>query len=146
MMFWKRKKQIKENPIRDKVADKIAGGLLAVQTKFSDKMDKIFSTMKVKRIRLWLVLFCFISGGLSIYFFIDALVAKPKAAMKIDNVKMPQHFDKSGDEIMENPVPDEMYRNIQEYKKYMDSIGEPIRPGLLDSITILEELYLSTKK
>jgi hypothetical protein len=146
MILRKRKKQLKENPLRDKVAGKIAGGLLTVQTKFSDKMNKIFSTMKVKRMKLWLILFCFISGGLSIYFFIDALVAKPKTSIKIDNVKMPQHFDKSGDEIMQNPVPDEMYRNIQDYKKYMDSIGEPIRPGLLDSIKILEELYLSTKK
>jgi hypothetical protein len=47
---------------------------------------------------------------------------------------------------MENPVPDEMYQNIQEYKRYMDSLGEPIRPSLLDSIKILEEIYSQQKK
>jgi len=146
MLFRRKKIKVKENPLRDKVAGKIAGGLMMVQTKFSDRMNKLFSTMKVKRIKVWLTSFCIISGGLSVYFFVNALVAKPKAAIKIDNVKMPKHFDKSGDEIMENPVPDEMYQHIQEYKSYMDSLGEPIRPSLLDSIKFLEEIYLQQQK
>ena len=69
-----------------------------------------------------------------------------KVGGKIDNVHVPEHFDKSGDEIMENPVSVEMYQQIQEYKRYMDSLGEPIRPSLLDSIKILEEIYLQQQK
>ena len=146
-MFWKRKnKEVKETPLRDKVAGKIAGGLIKVQTKFSDQMNKLVSTMTIKKVKMWLAVFCIISGGLSVYFFVNALVTKPKQAFKIDTVHVPEHFDKSGDEIMENPVPDEMYQNIQEYKRYMDSLGEPIRPSLLDSIKILEEIYLQQQK
>lgn len=146
-MFLRRnKKEIKETPLQDKVAGKIAGGLLTLQTKFSDGMNKMFSNMKVQRIKMWLIVFCFISGGLSIYFFINALVAKPKTGLSIDNVRIPEHFDQSGDEIMENPVTDEMYQYIQDYKKYMDSMGEIIRPSLVDSIKILEEIYLQQQK
>lgn len=146
-MFWKRKKkETTENPLQDKVAGKIAGGFIWLQTKFSNWMNKIFTGMNRKKLKIILIAFCLVSGGLSIYFFIDALVSSPKAKFKIDQVRMPQHFDKSGDEVMENAMPDDIYQQIQDYKRYMDSIGEPIRPGLADSMRILEEIYLQQKK
>jgi hypothetical protein len=146
-MFWKRKKkETTENPLQDKVAGKIAGGFIWLQTKFSNWMNKIFTGMNRKKLKIILIAFCLVSGGLSIYFFIDALVSKPKAKFKIDQVRMPQHFDRSGDEVMENAMPDDIYQQIQDYKRYMDSIGEPIRPGLADSMRILEEIYLQQKK
>jgi hypothetical protein len=146
-MFWKRKKkETTENPLQDKVAGKIAGGFIWLQTKFSNWMNKIFTGMNRKKLKIILIAFCLVSGGLSIYFFIDALVSSPKAKFKIDQVRMPQHFDKSGDEVMENAMPDDIYQQIQDYKRYMDSIGESIRPGLADSMRILEEIYLQQKK
>ena len=146
-MFWKRKKkETTENPLQDKVAGKIAGGFIWLQTKFSNWMNKIFTGMNRKKLKIILIAFCLVSGGLSIYFFIDALVSKPKAKFKIDQVRMPQHFDRSGDEVMENAMPDDIYQQIQDYKRYMDSIGVPIRPGLADSMRILEEVYLQQQK
>ena len=47
---------------------------------------------------------------------------------------------------MENEMPEDVYREIQQYRYYMDSIGEPIRPGLQDSMRILEELYWQKQK
>lgn len=47
---------------------------------------------------------------------------------------------------MENVMPADIYEQIQDYKKYMDSIGQPIRPGMLDSMRILEEIYLQQQK
>ncbi len=146
-MFWKRKKKEQtENPLQDKVAGKIAGVFIKTQNGFAKGMNKCFGTMKTKSIKIWLLAFCIVSGGLSIYFFVDAVVSKPKAKFKIDQVRMPQHFDKSGDEVMENVMPDDIYQQIQDYKRYMDSIGEPIRPGLADSMRILEEIYLQQQK
>lgn len=146
-MFFKRtRKEPKENLLQDKVAGKIAGGLIKVQNKFSDAMNKLVSKITRKTMKVWLGMFCLISGGLSIYFFVNAIVSKPKTSIKVDTIRIPKYFDKSGDEIMENPVPDEMYQNIQEYKKYMDSLGEPIRPSQLDSIKILEKIYLQQQK
>lgn len=135
-----RKRKLKENPLQDKVAGKIANGLIWLQTKIADRMNKL------KNLKAILIAFCVISSGLSIYFFVDAIISKPKAKLKIDPIRMPQHFDKSGDEVMESTMPDDIYQQIQDYKKYMDSIGQPIRPGMMDSIKILEKIYLQQQK
>jgi len=135
MFFRKRKKIAKENPLQDKVAGKIAAGILKMQGNLADRMNKM------RHLKILLIGFCFLSGSLSIYFFVAAIVAKPSGSIRIDRVRMPEHLKRSGDEM-----PEDIYRDIQEYKKYMDSIGEPIRPGLMDSIKVLEELYLSQKK
>ena len=146
-MFWKRKKkEPTENPLQDKVAGKIASVFIKTQNGFAYWMNKCFGTMKAKNIKIWLLAFCIVSGGLRIYFFIDAILSKPKAKFKIEQVRMPQHFDKSGDEVMEHEMPDDIYQQIQEYKQFMDSIGEPVRPGLADSMRILEEIYLQQKQ
>lgn len=146
-MFFKRKKEeLKESPLQDKVAGKIARVVIKTQNGFVNMMNKYFGTMKAQHIKLWLLAFCIISGGLSIYFFADAIVSKPKPKFRIDQVRVPKHFDKSGDEVMEDVLPDDMYEQIQDYKRYMDSIGEPIRPGLADSIRMLEGIYLQQQK
>lgn len=140
-MSWKRKnKEPKENPLQDKVAGKIAGSMLRMQTLFAMKMNKI------KDLKLFLVLFCLVSGGLSIYFFVDALVSTPKQTFKVDPIRMPQHFDKTGNEVIDHVLPADIYEQIQDYKKYMDSTGQLIRQGMLDSMRILEEIYLQQQK
>jgi hypothetical protein len=147
MMFWKRKrKESKENPLQDKLARTIAGGFVLVQTKFSDMINKQLANMSTKRLKALLIAFCVFSGGLSLYFFVSAIVTQPKTGFKIDPIKVPEHFDRSGDEVMENEMPGDVYREIQQYRYYMDSIGEPIRPGLQDSMRILEELYWQQQK
>ncbi len=146
-MFFKRKKKVvKENPLQDKVAGKIAGVFIKIQVGFAKMMNKYFGTMKTQHIKLWLLAFCIISGGLSIYFFAEAIVSKPKPKFRIDQVRVPKHFDKSGDEVMENVLPEDIFRQIQDYKRHMDSIGEPIRPGLADSMRVLEEIYFQQQK
>jgi hypothetical protein len=145
-MFKRKKKVEKENPLQDKVAGKIAGLFILLQTKFGTTMNKRFASMNVKKVKRVLLIFCVVSGGLSIYFFAEAIVSKPKPGFKIEQVRMPQHFDQSGDEVMENVMPDDIYEQIQDYKRYLDSIGQPIRPGLADSMRILEEIYLQQKQ
>lgn len=145
-MFRRKRKVKNANPLQDKVAGKVASLFFYLQNKFSEVMTKIVSRVNTKELKMALVIFCILSGGLSGYFLVDALVAKPKPAIKIDPIKMPEHFDRSGDEVMENVLPEDIYREIQEYRRYMDSIGEPIRPGLQDSMRILEEIYLQQQK
>ena len=56
MMFWKRKrKETNENPLQDKLARKIAGGFVLVQTKFSDMMNKRFANMPARRLKIFLI-------------------------------------------------------------------------------------------
>ena len=146
-MFWKRKrKERKENPLQDKVAEKIAGFLTWLQIKFSTTMNKRVAGMNLKKLKVALLGFCLLSGGLSTYFFVDALVSEPRKKFKMDKVRIPTHFDKSGDEVMNHVMPDDIYQQLQDYQHYMDSIGVPIRPGLLDSMRIIEQIYLQQQK
>lgn len=125
---------------KDKVAQKVAQGILKVQTSFSNRMNKL------KYLKLFLIWFCFISGSLSIYFFVDAIVSKPKVKIKIDHISSPRPIYEHDEEMYNNKIPDEIYKQIQAYKRYADSTGEIIRPGLADSMRILEEMYLQQQK
>ncbi len=146
-MFRRRKNiEPKENPLQDKVAGKIAGSLIWVQTKFSEAMGKIFSKFDKRQLKASLVIFCMIGCGLSSYYFILAIKSNPKERIKIDHVSMPRHFDRTANEVMDGVMPEAIYQEIQQYRRYMDSIGEPIRQGMEDSMQILEELYLQQHK
>lgn len=144
----RRKKNIATatDPIRDRVAGKLARGFILIQTKFSNSMNKRIGSLPSKQLKVLLICFCLFSGGLSCYFIVHAILVKPKPAIKIDQVKIPKHFNRTGDEVMQSEMPAEIYMEMQEYKRYMDSMGEPIRPGLRDSMQMLEEIYLQQQK
>ncbi len=126
-----------QNPgTKDKVAGKIAGFIIGIQTKISDKMNRF------KYLKLVLVFFCVLSAVLSGYFLVDAFVSKPKAKIKVDRIRSPRPIEGPSEEMFDERIPDEIYYQIQSYKRYMDSTGEMIRPGLADSMRILEEIYL----
>lgn len=132
---------------KDKAAGKIAGVAIKLQTKFALLMNNLVSNIPPKKLRVILLVFCLFSGGFSIYLAAHAIFANtPKEpAINVSPIHMPQHYDRTGSEINEpeNGVSHQMYQEIQAYKKTMDSLGEPIRPGLLDSIVILENIYQS---
>lgn len=125
---------------KDKVAQKIAGGILHFQNAFSNRMNRL------QHLKLIIICFCVVSGGLSIYFLIDAIVTKPKSKIRIDHIRTPRPVYESSDEMYDERIPDEIYYSIQEYKRYMDSAGEAIRPGLADSMRTLEEMYLQQQQ
>lgn len=139
-------KNRKDYPWTDKAATKISSTLLKWQTKVSDMTSRELNKVSVKRLKIFLIAFCLISGGFSGYLMINAVFFKTKPSIQIEQTKVPLHFDRTGDEIMNGRIDEDLFRTIQEYKKYMDSLRLPIRPGLLDSIRILEEIYYSQQK
>jgi hypothetical protein len=130
----------------DKVAGKIAGWIIKCQTKVSDFMNKRLSKLSIKRTKVLLVVFCLFWGGLSIYFIVYAVLNKKPHTLKVDPLNLPQHFINDENSEREDRVGTDTYKKIQEYKKYMDSIHQTIRPGLLDSMNMLEQIYLSQQK
>ena len=146
MKLFKKNKKLSEQVKLDTIAGKIAGFLMYVQLLFAKRMEKIFSSMPLKKVKVLLVVFCIVSGGSSIYFFIRAIAVNSHTAFKIEQVHVPQHYDRTGDDNIENEVTEGMYLQLQRYKLYMDSLGQPIRPSLRDSIALLEEIYLQQKK
>jgi hypothetical protein len=158
-LFRKKKKKVNENGISDKVAGKIAGLGIVIQTKFAVTMNKVFEKMNYKRLKIWLVIFCITCGGYSIYLLANAILspATNQLSIKIDPVKIPKHYDNAGDELFpqENVVDEQAFQNIQAFKSYMDSLklsGSKeydsiltARPYLMDTVLTLEQIYYSQK-
>lgn len=115
--------------------------------------------MSVKKLKVILVVFCLGCGGYSIYLMVNAIVSpdKKQPSFKVDQVDVPKHFDETGDEIIqpESYVDEGTYQQIQGFKEYLDSLKTNksklydsimvARPGLMDSILALEEIYNSQK-
>ncbi len=115
--------------------------------------------MNNRNLKAFLILFCLCGGGYSIYLTASAITGSEKTQknLKVDQVDVPKHFDKTGDEVIpEAYVDEETFYKMQGFKKYMnilkqnksmqyDSIMQA-RPGLMDSVQVLEEIYYSQKQ
>lgn len=128
----------------DKIAARIANFIITIQTKVSNYMNKKLVRMSLKKTKIFLTIFCLFWGGFSLYLVIRAVTDKKPAVLKIDPVNLPHHFN--NEEKKTDQVDRNILRQISDYKRFMDSIHQPIRPGLMDSMTILEKIYLSQQK
>lgn len=133
----------------DKAAKIVADAGIRVQRKFASVMNPILSRMSAKKIKLVLVLFCFLWGGISIYFISKAISGpdQKRAAAKPDQIVAPAPIDETGDDQAEPLIDQRTYEQVQAFKK-SDSYDSTIRarPGLGDTIKLLEEIYHSQIK
>jgi hypothetical protein len=163
MWFFKKQTNKEEKEVNlsmsDKVAGKIAGACIRAQRKFANGMNKMFKNMNNRNLKAFLILFCLCGGGYSIYLTASAITGSEKTQknLKVDQVDVPKHFDKTGDEVIpEAYVDEETFYKMQGFKKYMDSLKQNKskqydsimqgRPGLMDSVQVLEERYYSQKQ
>lgn len=162
-LFRKRKKETLSDgklSVLDNVAGKIAGVGIKAQRLFADKMNKLFMNTDFKRLKLILIGFCFCAGGYSLYLIINSVIShdKKQKAFEVQQVDVPKHLNKSGDEcVVVEPMVDEVtWQQIKDFRHYMDSLKQnkkveydsilQARPGLMDSVQMLEQIYLSQKQ
>ena len=162
-LFKKKKKEIQSDDkttVSDKMAYKIAGVGIKAQQLFAEKMNRIFMKTDFKRLKLILIFFCVSAGGYSIYLIANSVFSpeRKQKTFEIQQMDIPKHFNKSGDETImpEATIDEQTYLQIQDFRKYMDSLKlnrtnefESIlqaRPGLMDSVQVLEQIYLSQKQ
>ncbi len=161
-VFNKYRKKVENSgdpSMSDKVAGKIAGVGLKLQRKFAERMTKIFGNMNNGKLKILLIFFCMTTGGYSVYLIADAIKSSRanQKSFKIDQVDVPKHFDKTGDAIIPGTyVDDETFYKIEGFKNYMDSLKQNkskqydsillARPGLMDSVQMLGELYFLQKQ
>ena len=127
--------------IQEKAAGKVAGGILRLQRSFASMMHKISASWNRKHKTIFLALVSI----LFIYFSIDA-IRKP--------FQLKGNANKTGVMVTPKiiPVEDlptvtaEEFRKIQELKKNLDSNIIRQRPGLMDSIALVEGLFYSQQK
>jgi hypothetical protein len=164
MWLYKRKKRIEEVPgngtLSDKVAGKIAYAGIKMQNQFAKKMNNLFMKIDFTRLKLILVLFCLCAGGYSIYLVANSIISadKKQNSFEVQQMDIPKHFNKTGDELITPDafVDEQTYQQIEQFKQYMDSLKNhqvdqydsilQARPGLMDSVQMLEQIYLSQKQ
>lgn len=159
-MLFKKQRSKTENPKpeQDKIAGKIARYIIKAQTKFARVMNKSFSALSITSMKVVVILFCLGTGGLSLYLVCQGLFEENKGnAISPAKVHTPKYFDKAGDEIVTSvaDVDEETWGKVQLFKTYMDSLktNSPKnydsivseRPGLMDSIAAIEDIYYSQK-
>lgn len=144
----------------DKVAKMIAAAGIKLQKTFSEKMNRLFMKTDYKRFKIVLIFFCISAGGYSIYLVANSIFSPEKSqkGFEIQQMDVPKHFDKTGDEnlIPEAYVDEEIYQQVKQFRNYMDSLKQKrrneydsilqARPGLMDSVQMLEQIYLSQKQ
>lgn len=162
-LFKKKKKEVQSEDtttISDKVAGKIAGVGIKAQQLFAEKMNRIFMKTDFKRLKLMLIFFCVSAGGYSIYLIANSVLSpeRKQKTFEIQQMDIPKHFDKTGDETVmpEATIDEQTYLQIQDFRKHMDSLKLnrtneydsilQARPGLMDSVQVLEQIYLSQKQ
>ena len=162
-LFKKKKNELQSDEkttMLDKAAGKIAGVGIKAQRLFAERMNKLFMKTDYKRLKLILIFFCVSAGGYSIYLIANSVFSaeQKQQSFEIQQMDIPKHFNKTGDEtvIPEATIDEQTYLQIQDFRKYMDSLKLnraneydsilQARPGLMDSVQVLEQIYLSQKQ
>jgi hypothetical protein len=141
------------------VAEKIANGILKAQRGFAAFLGKRTAGLSNRGKIVFLTGVCIVFGGLSLVSVIRVFTPVGGTALaKPDQVAVPKHFDKtgeaSGNEVV--IVSPGLYKRLQDFKMYMDSLREKskvkydsivrARPGLMDSVLFLEQIYSEQKR
>lgn len=143
----------KWNKLNDKAVTKLAACMLGIQNKFALLMNKSFSILSPAKRKVATICFAVIGGGLSIYFICDAITINKKKDFleNIGSFSVPQYYNRAEEKQRRDFLDEKTWKKIQAFKIYMDSlklINDPEyqkilkeRPGLMDSIYALEQIY-----
>ncbi len=142
------------NPLQDKLATRIAGAVLKIQTLFSSFLSKITANLSARSLKIIVIFFSTGWFAVSVYFIASAFVNDaPRSTVQISHLKTPSIIKSRTKEKLSssNVITDEEYKEIQQFQKYMDSLRQCSkqnydsilsgRPGLMDSIILLEQMY-----
>jgi hypothetical protein len=155
-MQSKKNKEENTYPLKDKLAKEIARLLMSVQSRFAEGMDTKTNALSIKAKWLWLFVFCLLFGGFSICAFIGAFTDREKT-IKPSQISVPKYYDRT-EVLIQSQVSDRDIKRIYRFKKYMDSLrgsqeGKIVydsilkaRPGLMDSVQAVEQIYYSQSK
>jgi hypothetical protein len=148
--------------LNDKAAKGIASFLLKMQNGFARFMSKRTKNISAFRMKAGLIVFFLTGSSLSIYFIVVAFVKKDQQTkmIKIDRLSVPKYYNENGEEPVEPDllVTKQEHEEMQAFHHYMDSLQHSeggkrvydsiilIRPGLMDSVNMLEEIYQSQLK
>lgn len=136
MRFFKRH----TNGLSDKAAGGIAKGILRVQEMFATWMGQWSASWGRKQGWVFLVMVCLVFGGLSVVAVVRGFDVPKQVSIRPVSIVVPK--------VPEKPllvITEEELRQVQAYKQKYPNLKVD-RPGLYDSLTLIERSYYSQKK
>lgn len=151
-----RKNKIKEDSkFTNAAAGKIAKGILSFQKRFADTMSATTKKWKTKQQWIFLYLVCLILGGLSVVAVIKPFKEKTSTFSKPASIHIPKLLKPDEDKII---ITDNEITKLHLFQHRLDSLSKTKdgkikveqfvkrRPGLFDSLKMVEQMYYSQKK
>lgn len=161
-LFKNKKKELRqENNFPDKVAAGIVQKCIKLQLRWADFMQQKTEKFSLKARKWGLLLFCCLSAGCSLYLVVESLRSNKKPVLAPSLIQVPIHSTRTGEENTQSIllITKGEYQKIERFRLYVDSLGRSPqgaatrdsllfhRPGLMDSIRAIENLYrLQTQK
>jgi hypothetical protein len=161
-LFRKKKAyaQLKGNAAQERLANNIVSACIRFQQGWANFMQRHTERLSRKGKLIALSLFCMITGSLSIYLIAGSVSSHKTSSLTVIHLKKPPYALKSGDENTKALVivSKAEYDKIQRFRFYMDSLARSPsdkqlydsilsrRPGLMDSILLIENIYQSQNK
>jgi len=144
----------------DRILKQMVNTCLRLQNGWALWMGRRTHHLSRKTLLLLLLTFTALAGGYSIYLIGQSFSANQANAFSVTPIKKPGHVLQTGDAASQPDmiVSKADYQGIIRFRGYMDSLTRSpagkaaydsiilSRPGLLDSIRILEKIYQSQTK
>ena len=156
--FFRRKKQTV--PLIFTSFQKMGARINKQQRKWADYLNGKVKGAAHGSKMFWLIVFCFLFGGSSIFLMVSS-VGESARQLLIDRISVPSFMmqDKDPSDFIPLPILSKNeYENILAFEKYMDSLKNTpaaklkydsiciIRPGLMDTLLLIKELFLQQSK
>lgn len=133
----------KRHELSDKAAKGIANGIIKSQNAFAKYMYSITKNWNQKQQWIFLYLVCLCFGGLSIWALSNSFLNKQSNKVIIPkSISVPKNIHQQSNVFM---ITEKEFQKVQEYKRTFPNL-EKEKPGLFDSLTLVEQTYYSQKK
>ncbi|WP_207515935.1 hypothetical protein [Longitalea luteola] len=165
-MWWNRKKKQENGSPDSRSARRLTSGVsnyvTEKQTKIAGFLNRKTEKLSAGGKKAFLFAVCLLFGGMSLYLVVKPFwrPSAPDASIKPKAISVPEHANKTGDENLYPRVlvTEADIKEVRDFKRYTDSLkntanGRSLydsilraRPGLMDTVGMLEELYLLQQK
>ena len=130
------------------------------QSRWAEWMQRKAERLSAKGKLMALLIFVLLTGSYSIYLIGKSFSENQTPSFSIISIKRPAHIQKTRDEVKHTNavISKSEYEKIHRFRQYMDSLAHTptgkvlhdsilsYRPGLIDSIQIIENIYQSQIK
>ena len=136
------KSGIAKADLANKAATRLANSIIKTQNVFAGYMYAVTKKWKQKQQWIFLYMVCLVFGGLSIVAIINSFKTKTEGkAIMPKPIAIPKNIQQQNNPFI---ITENEFQQVQEYKRKFPNLQKE-RPGLYDSLSLVEQIYYSQK-